>query len=154
LSPEQVSIAAAEAALINAINALTDASVEPGDQDLREEIDRYWTEPARSPILAALDELAADGMKLRLSEEPVSSVEVVDDSSLYSPGRVELAYCRLDSDVVVMAEPAGGVEVIIDDNVFTRLWRGVVLYVDDEWRFSGADIVAEADGEVSCDDLR
>ena len=153
-SPEQLSIAEAEQALVKAINALTDASVDPSNPDLRAEIDRYWTEPSRSAVLAGLDQLVADGARLRLSHDPVSSVQVIGNSALDSPGRVKLTYCRIDSDVIVLDEPVGGVEVVIDDNVFTRLWRGVVLNVDDEWRFSGADIVAEADGEVSCDDMR
>jgi hypothetical protein len=66
---------------------------------------------------------------------------------------VEVTYCRLDSDVIVMLERVGHLEVVVDDDVFTRIWKGSVERVDDAWRLSGAAIVAEADGEVPCEQL-
>jgi hypothetical protein len=153
LSEEQASIAAAERTVVDAIDALTAASVDPSDPSLRERIKDLWADPSRTSVLAVLDELLAEGMVLQLNNDPASNVQVVGESTLLDRDHVEVTYCRLDSDVIVMLERVGDLEVVVDDDVFTRIWKGSVERVDDAWRLSGAAIVAEADGEVPCEQL-
>jgi hypothetical protein len=91
---------------------------------------------------------------LKISSDPVAFVRVVGESVVIGPERIDVTFCRLDSNVIVLAESIGGVEAIIDDQVVTRIWEGAILLEKGEWRLAGADITAEADGEARCDELQ
>jgi hypothetical protein len=153
LSPEQQAIAAAEEALVKAFEAKTAALVDPAGVESRRVVSETWTEPSLSGVVAQLDMFVRDGLALRISEDPQSFVEVVGTRVLVSPEQVDLTFCRLDVNVVVLDELVGGIEAVVDDVVTTRIWRGTVLLEEELWRFSGAVVEAEADGEVECEEL-
>jgi hypothetical protein len=148
-----VSIAAAEAALIKAFEAKSAALTDPGSLAARDELARFWTKSAVPSITTQLDDFVADGMLLRISTDPVAFVMVVGESTIIGPERIDVTFCRLDSNIIVMAESIGGVEVVVDDIVTTRIWRGAMIFEDGLWRLAGAEITAEVDGEVGCDEL-
>jgi hypothetical protein len=153
LSEEQASIAAAEEALVAAFEAKSEALANPSDDSLRARVSSLWTEPSLSSVLTQLDQFVSDGLILRISTDPVAFVDIVGQSTQVAPDRVAVTYCRLDSNVITMAEPLGDLEVVVDDSVTTRIWRGVMLLADGSWRFSGAEVVAESDGAVACEQL-
>ena len=153
LSPEQEAIAAAEQAVVKAFEAKTAALVDPEGAESRRVVSETWTEPSLSGVVAQLDRFVRDGLALRISEDPRSFVDVVGPSVLVSPEQVDLTFCRLDANVVVLDELVGGVEAVVDDVVTTRIWRGTVLLEEKLWRFSGAVVEAEADGAVECEEL-
>jgi hypothetical protein len=110
-------------------------------------------DPALAAALGQVDDFLNNGMKVRRSTQPEAFVEVVA-AELIAPDQIALTFCRLDADVVVMAERIGDLEAVVDDRVTTRIWRGVMVRADGQWLFAGADVVSEAEGEVPCADLQ
>ncbi|MDX2382356.1 MAG: hypothetical protein QNM02_21675 [Acidimicrobiia bacterium] len=154
LSPEQAAIAAAEAAVVKAFDARTAALADPTNPDARRVLGDAWSGYSLPAILDQVDEFASGGMVLRISTDPVSFVRVVGESAVVEPGRIDVAFCRLDSNVIVLDERVAGVEAIIDDSTTTRIWHGAVVLEDGRWRLDGAEIQAEAEGEVGCEELQ
>jgi hypothetical protein len=151
LSPEQVSIAAAEAALIKAFEARTAALTDPSNAELREELQKYWTEAATPTVLAQLDEFVRDSKVLVLNENPEAFLDVLPGSEQVAPDRVDVTFCRLNSNIIVVR--LDGVEAVLNDITTTERWTAAVLSVDGVWKVAGVDLQSDADGEVECDEL-
>ena len=56
---------------------------------------------------------------MKISTDPVAFVRVVGESVVVDPARIDVTYCKLDSNIIVLEETFGGVEAIIDDDVLT-----------------------------------
>jgi hypothetical protein len=146
-----VSIAAAEAALVNAFETHTAALTDPSNAELRAELERYWTQSATPTVLAQLDEFVRDSKVLVLNENPEAFLDVLPGSEQVAPDRVDVPFCRLNSNIIVVRLDA--IDAVLNDITTTERWTAAVVFVDGAWKVAGADLLRDADGEVECDEL-
>jgi hypothetical protein len=151
LSPEQLSIAAAEHALVDAFEARTEALADPSNAELRAELEKYWTQSAIPTLFAQLDQFVRDSKVLVLNENPEAFLDVLDGSERITPDRVDVPFCRLNSNIIVVQ--LAGIEAVLNDVTTTEWWTAVVLSVGGTWKVAGVDLLSDADGEVECDEF-
>jgi hypothetical protein len=145
-------IAEIEADLNEGERAFLAAGAQPGAQESRDLVGRYFAGEALQRVIASLEALARDGLVVRQSASVESTIEVLEviDSTLEI---ATVRLCLIDAAVVVVAPTDASPEIIVNDVVRRSVTSSSVQRVDDVWAISSSETTEDTEGATTCDGL-
>ena len=143
--------AAVKQAILDLEVAYFAAASDPANEELRVAYASFYERDSFEQAASFLDQLVADGTRLRASNTVAKSTTFPSPIQVTSRVEATIEVCQVDSDVIHIPASATSPEVVVDDRVLTTLSRSQLKKDDGRWILTGGERIGQWIGETRCE---